>query len=86
MSVPGVRDIGVVTLITDIGNLKNSSSGISLLIGLEQFRMYTNLQINYTIIESQKGNKITQMDSNTNCSGGSKKKKEVNRNHREYIK
>jgi hypothetical protein len=35
MSVPGVRDIGVVTLITDIGNLKNSSSGISLLIGLE---------------------------------------------------
>jgi hypothetical protein len=35
MCVPGVREIGLVTLINDIGNLKDFSSGISLLIGLE---------------------------------------------------
>jgi hypothetical protein len=37
MPVPGVGEIGVVTLTADIDNLKDSSSEISLLISLEYF-------------------------------------------------
>ena len=54
MSVPGIGELGAATLIAEIDNFKDFSSGDKLASWLEQFRMYTNQRINFITVESQK--------------------------------
>ena len=45
MSVLGIGELGAATLITEIGDFKDFSSGISLLHGLIWFRICTNQRL-----------------------------------------